>query len=140
MVYSTRHDQSENRQVPDRADRASPDILIPGRDLRYRSGIQQYRGMVAVDPRERATAQGSAVLSFARGKFGLGIRRLCFRAKFFARRFRGADPSFAGRRNLREGQIGQLSPAQSLTELTRLSASLERTRKKRSPVGRLFRL
>src|SRR5271165_357162 len=119
MVYSTRHDQSENRQIPDWADRPSPGVLIPGRDLRYRSGIQQYRGMVAVDPRRRAAAQGSAVLPFACGKFGLGIRRLRLRAEPVARRFRRADPAFAGRRNLREGQIGQLSTAQSVSELTR---------------------
>ena len=31
--------------------------------------------------------------------------------------FRRADPAFAGRRDLREGQIGRLSPAQSVAEL-----------------------
>ena len=46
------------------------------------------------------------------------IRRLCLRAEFAARRFRRADPAFAGRRDFREGQIGRLSPAQSVAELT----------------------
>src|ERR1700739_951504 len=49
LGYSTRHDQSAYRQISDRADRAPPDIFVPGRDLRHRSGVQQYRGMVAVD-------------------------------------------------------------------------------------------
>jgi hemimethylated DNA binding protein len=51
MVYSTEDDKSANRQISDRPDRPPPDILFPWRDLRYRSGIQQYRGMVAVDSR-----------------------------------------------------------------------------------------
>ena len=35
-----------------------------------------------------------------------------------AGRFRRADPAFAGRRDLRERQVGRLSPAQSVAELT----------------------
>src|ERR1700755_2833824 len=69
LVYSTRHDQSANRQIPDRTDRPPPDIFVPGRDLRYRSGIQQYRGMVAFHSRRRAAAQGPAVLPSARREF-----------------------------------------------------------------------
>src|SRR4029079_5962720 len=50
LVYSTIYDKNADRQISDRADRSPPDFFIPGRDLRYRSGIQQYRGMVAFDP------------------------------------------------------------------------------------------
>src|ERR1700687_2530926 len=117
MVYSTRYDKSADRQISDRTDRPSPDLFVPGRDLRYRSGIQQYRGMVVVDSRGRSAPQGSAVLSFARRKFGIGIRRLRLRAESFARRFRRADPAFAGRRDFRQGQIGRLPPTQPLAEL-----------------------
>src|SRR6185436_18886721 len=117
MVYSTRYDKSADRQISDRTDRPSPDLFVPGRDLRYRSGIQQYRGMVVVDPRGGPAPQGSAVLSPARGKFGIRIRRLCLRTKPAAGRFRRADPAFAGGRDLREGQVRRLSPAQSVAEL-----------------------
>src|SRR6187401_1429336 len=81
MVYSTGHDQSAHRQISDRADCPPPGVFIPGRDFRHRSGIQQYRGMVVVDPRGASAAQGSAVLSPARGKLGVRIRRLRLRAK-----------------------------------------------------------
>src|SRR5271169_4148548 len=57
------HDKSADRQISDRTDRPSPDFFFPGRDFRYRSGIQQYRGMVVVDPRRGQAPQGSAVLS-----------------------------------------------------------------------------
>src|SRR5258707_2983485 len=117
MVYSTRYDKDADRQVSDRTDRPPPDLFVPGRDLRYRSGIQQYRGMVAVDPRGRPASQGSAVLSSARREFGIGIRRLRFRAEPFARQFRRTDPAFASRRDFCEGQIGRLSSAQSVAEL-----------------------
>src|SRR5512132_1145488 len=123
MVYSTGYDQSAYRQIPDRADRPPPGVFIPGRDFRYRSGIQQYRGMVVVDPRGGSAPQGSAVLSPARGKFGVRIRRLCLRTKPAAGRFRRADPAFAGRRDLREGQVGRLSPTQSFAELAILPAT-----------------
>src|SRR4051812_12223418 len=103
LVYSTKHDQSANRQISDRTDRPPPDLFVPGRDLRYRSGIQQYRRMVAVDPGRRSTSQGSAVLSFAGREFGIGIRRLCFRTELVARRNRRADPTFASCGDLREG-------------------------------------
>src|ERR1700692_406819 len=106
MVYSTTYDQSADRQVSDRTDRPAPDLFVPGRDLRYRSGIQQYRGMVAVDSGGRSAPQGSAVLSLARRKSGIEIRPLRLRAESFARRFGGADPAFAGRRDFRQGQIG----------------------------------
>src|SRR5258708_11860838 len=118
MVYSTRYDKSANRQISDWADRTAPDLFVPGRDLRYRSGIQQYRGMVVVDSRRGPAAQGSAVLSSAGREFRNRIRRLCFRTKPFARRFRRADPAFASRRDFRQGQIRQLPPAQTLAELT----------------------
>src|SRR5882724_4881245 len=118
MVYSTEDDQSTNCKIPDRANRTSPDLFVPWRDFRYRSRIQQHRGMVALDPRGDASAQGSAILPPARGELGLRIRRLRVRAKSPAGRFRRADPAFAGCRNFREGQIGRLSPAQSLAELT----------------------
>src|ERR1700709_2425030 len=97
MVYSTSYDKSADRQISDRADRPPPDLFVPGRDLRYRSGIQQYRGMVVIDSRGRPAAQGPAVLSPARREFGIGIRRLRFRAESVARRFRRTDPAFAGR-------------------------------------------
>src|SRR6202158_1022426 len=122
MVYSTRYDKSADRQISDRTDRPSPDLFVPGRDLRYRSGIQQYRGMVVVDPRGRPASQGSAVLSSARREFGIGIRRLRVRAKSVAGRFGRADPAFASRRDFRQGQVGQLSPAQSLAELKSASS------------------
>src|SRR5260370_8421468 len=83
--------------------------------------------MVVVDPRGRPASQGSAVLSSARREFGIGIRRLRFRAEPFARQFRRADPAFASRRDFREGQVGQLPPAQSLAELT-FAALVSRTR------------
>src|SRR6187200_2157596 len=105
LVYSTGHDQSAHRQISDREDRPPPGVFIPGRDFRYRSGIQQYRGMVVVDPRGSSASQGPAVLSPARGKFGVRIRRLCLRTKPAAGRFRRADPAFAGRRDLRERQV-----------------------------------
>src|SRR3984893_7931480 len=132
MVYSTRHDQSADRQVSDRTDRPSPDLFVPGRGLRYRSGVQQYRGMVAVDPRGSPAAQGSAVLSPARREFGVGIRRLRLRAEPVARRFRRADPALAGRRDFREGQIGRLSPAQSVAELTRPAETVFSRHRERS--------
>ena len=37
--------------------------------------------------------------------------------KSVARRFRPADPAFAGRRDFREGQVGRLSAAESIAEL-----------------------
>src|ERR1700689_3128735 len=120
MVYSTRYDKNADRQVSDRTDRPSPDLFVPGRDFRYRSGIQQYRGMVAVDPRRRPAAQGSAVLSFARRKFRIRIRRLRLRAKSAARRVGRTDPAFASRGDFRKGQVGRLSPAQSVAELTEI--------------------
>src|SRR5690349_526883 len=73
--------------------------------------------MVVVDPRGHAASQGSAVLSPARGKFGVRIRRLRIGAEFASRRFRRADPPFPGCRDLREGQIRWLPPAQSVAEL-----------------------
>src|ERR1700680_2659260 len=73
--------------------------------------------MVAVDPRGRPAAQGSAILPSARRELGIGIRRLRLRAEPFAGRFGRTDPAFAGRRDLCEGQIGWLSPAQSIAEL-----------------------
>src|SRR5271169_2458281 len=118
MVYSTRYDKDAHRQISDRADRPPPDLLVPGRDFRYRSGIQQYRRVVAVDSRRSQASQGSAVLSSARRELGIGIRRLCFRAEPVARRFRRTDPAFPGRRNLRQGQVRQLSSPQSLAELS----------------------
>src|SRR3979411_3246694 len=108
MVYSTRYDKDADRQISDRTDRSPPDLFVPGRDLRYRSGIQQYRGMVAVDPRGGSASQGSAVLSSAGREFGIGVRRLRFRAKSVARRFRRTDPAFASRGDFREGQIRRL--------------------------------
>src|SRR5258708_40158661 len=117
MVYSTRYDKNPDRQISDRANRPSPDLLFPGRDLRYRSGVQQYRGMVAGDPRACPAAQGSTVLSSARREFGVGIRRLRFGTEPAARRFRRADPAFASRRDFHQGQVGRLSPAQSVAEL-----------------------
>src|SRR6476620_12526650 len=92
MVYSTGYDQSAHRQVSDRSDRPPPGVFVPRRDFRYRSGIQQYRGVVVVDPRGGSASQGPAVLSPARGKFGVRIRRLCLRAEPAAGRFRRADP------------------------------------------------
>jgi len=52
MVYSTTYDKNPDRQIPDRADRPPPDFFVPGRDLRYRSGIQQHRGVVALHPED----------------------------------------------------------------------------------------
>src|SRR5487761_1957818 len=118
MVYSTRYDKSAYRQISDRTDCSSPDFLFPGRDFRYLFGIQQHRGMVVIDPRRGQAAQGSALLSPTRREFGVRIRRLRFRAESPAGRFRRADPAFAGRRDLRERQVGWLSPAQSVAELT----------------------
>src|ERR1700737_5500530 len=112
MVYSTRYDKSPGRQISDRTDRPSPDLFVPGRDLRYRSGLQQYRGMVVVDPRGGPASQGSAVLSSARREFGIRIRRLRFGAKSAARRFGRADPAFAGPRDFNKEKMGGLSPAQ----------------------------
>src|ERR1700688_4124192 len=142
MVYSTRYDKNADRQISDWTDRPPPDLFVPGRDLRYRSGIQQYRGMVVVDPRERAASQGSAVLPSARREFRIGIRRLRFRAKPVARRFGGTDPAFAGRRDFRKGQIGRLSPAQSVAELAnavQLVARMQRSeiRDKAAPLPAL---
>src|SRR4029453_13149214 len=96
-------------------------------------GIQQYRGMVVVDPRGGPAPQGSAVLSPARGKFGIRIRRLCLRTIPAAGRSRRAEPAFAGGRDLREGQGRRLSPAQSVAEL----AILARNKKGALP-GRLL--
>src|SRR3984893_2746637 len=117
MVYSTRYDKSPDRQISNRTDRPSPDLFVPGRDFRHRSGLQQYRGMVVVDPRGEPAPQGSAVLSSARREFGIRIRRLRLRAKFVPRRSRRADPALASRRDFRQGQIGRLSPAQPIAEL-----------------------
>src|SRR5882672_3262907 len=114
MVYSTRHDKSADRQISDWTNRPSPDLFVPGRDLRYRSGVQQHRGVVAVDPRGSAAAQGPAVLSPARREFGVGIRRLRLRAEPVARRFRRPDPAFAARPDFRQGRSARLTPPPSL--------------------------
>src|SRR5437762_3051703 len=103
MVYSTRHDKNADREISDRTNRPAPDLFVPGRDLRYRSRIQQHRGMVAIDSGGRSPTQGSAVLSSARGEFGIRIRRLRFRTEPAAGRVGRADPPFAGRRDFREG-------------------------------------
>jgi hypothetical protein len=66
----------------------------------------------------RPPPQGSAVLSSARRELGIRIRRLCFRAEPAARRFGRADPAFPGGRDFREGQIGRLSAAEPVAELT----------------------
>src|SRR3954471_6983615 len=130
MVYSTGYDQSAYRQIPDRADRPPPGVFIPGRDFRYRSGVQQYRGMVVVDPRGRPAAQGSAVLSPARGEFGVRIRRLRLRAEPAAGRFRRTYPAFAGGGDIHKRQVGRLPPTQSLAQLNTSSAT-----KKAPPSG-----
>src|SRR5262245_58036884 len=132
MVYRRSYDQSAYRQVSDRADRPPPGVFVPGRDFRHRSRVQQHRGMVAVDSGRGAAAQGPAVLSLARGKFRDGIRRLCLRAESAARRFRRADPPFAGRRDLCEGQVRRLPSAQPIVELGDISG-----KQKRRPTGRL---
>src|ERR1700688_4549616 len=41
---------------------------------------------------------------------------------------RGADPAFPGRRDLRQGQIGRLPPAQSVAELAHTRKLVSRTR------------
>src|SRR3954447_6784179 len=119
MVYSTTYDKNPDRQIPDRTDRSPPDLFVPRRDLRYRSGIQQHRGMVALDPGGRPAAQGPALLSSARREFRIRIRRLCLGAEPVAGRFRRTDPALAGPRDFRQGQIRQLPAAQSLAELIR---------------------
>src|SRR6185295_15419772 len=91
--------------------------------------------MVVVDPRGRSASQGPAVLSPARGKFGIRIRRLCLRTKPAAGRFRRTDPAFAGGRDLREGQVRRLPPAQSIAEL---ASNLFRQRKRRLSGAFLF--
>src|SRR6202795_1398067 len=117
MVYSTRYDKSADRQISDRTNRPPPDLFVPGRDLRYRPCLQQYRGMVVVDSRGSPAAQGSAVLSSARREFGIGIRRLRLRAESAARRIGRADPAFASRRDFRQGQVGRLSAPEPVAEL-----------------------
>src|SRR5947209_9674839 len=129
MVYSTCHGQDANRKIPDRTDRSPPGFFVPGRDLRYRSGVQQHRGMVALDPGGRAAAQGPAVLSLARRKFRVGVRRLCLGAEPSAGRLRRADPPLPGRRNLCERQVGRLSTAQSVVELAVVRMSAARSGK-----------
>src|SRR5579863_1117143 len=117
MVYSTSYDKNADRQIPDRTNRPPPDLFVPGRRVRYRSGIQQYRGMVAVDSGRAPAAQGSAVLSSARREFGVGIRRLRIRTESVARRIRRADPALAGRRDFCQRQIGRLSAPEPVAEL-----------------------
>src|SRR6185369_3421531 len=90
--------------------------------------------MVVVDPRGRSASQGPAVLSPARGKFGVRIRRLCLRTKPAAGRFRRADPAFAGGRDLHQGQVRRLSSAQSVAELATFTRN-----KKGALLGRLLR-
>src|ERR1700726_294577 len=107
MVYSTGYDKSADRQISDWTDRPAPDLFVPGRDLRYRSGIQQYRGMVAVAPRGGPAPQGSAVLAPGCGKCGVEMRRLCPRQERAAEGFGRADPALAGRRDFRQGQVGR---------------------------------
>ena len=60
------HEQDSQRQISDRPGGAAPAVSVPRRRLRHRSDLQQYRGMVRVDPRRGAAAQGSAVLSSVR--------------------------------------------------------------------------
>ena len=65
----------------DRPGGAPPAVSVSRRDLRRRSGVQQHRGMVPVDPRRGAAAQGSALLPPARREFGNRVHRLCLRAE-----------------------------------------------------------
>jgi len=52
MVYSTTYDKNADPPIPDRQIVRHPDFFVPGRDLRYRSGVQQHRGMVAFIPED----------------------------------------------------------------------------------------
>ncbi len=62
--------KTRTAKFTDRPSGASSAVSIPRRRVRYRSGIRQYRRMVAVDSGGGAAAQGPAVLSSVRGKRG----------------------------------------------------------------------
>jgi malyl-CoA/(S)-citramalyl-CoA lyase len=64
------HGQNAQRQVQDRPGGSSPPVSVSRCRVRHRSGVQQYRGVVPVDPRRGSAAQGSAVLSLVRGECG----------------------------------------------------------------------
>src|SRR5262249_51972930 len=66
--------------------RAPPRLPVPRRDLRRRSDLLQYRGVVARDPRGGASAQGPAVLSPARREREDHLRGLRVRAEPAPRR------------------------------------------------------
>src|SRR5579883_129866 len=75
------------RQILGGPDRPAPALSLSRRDLRRRSRLQQYRGMVSVDPSRPPPGQGSALLSSARAKRpGRSLRGLCLRAESRSRR------------------------------------------------------
>src|SRR5690606_7334076 len=70
-----------DRQVPDRPDRAPPDIPVPGRHLRRRSGVQQHRRMADVDSGGDPAASRPALLSPAGRERREHLHRLCLKAE-----------------------------------------------------------
>src|SRR5262245_36102930 len=69
--YSTARGEIHNRPGGQ-----TPAVFVPWGHLRRGPGIRQHPGMVGVDPRARASAQGSAVLPSAGGKRDQLLRRL----------------------------------------------------------------
>src|SRR5262245_52004086 len=127
LVYFPEHGKSAHRQIPDRPDRPPPGLSVSWRDLRHRSGIQQHRRMVRVDPRRSPAAQGSAVLSPVRRERGDRVHRLCVGAESVARHVRRAGAPPAGGRGVRERRVGQLSPPQRGSQLDRTRTIAART-------------
>src|SRR5262245_4465861 len=121
LVYLPEHGKSARRQIPDRPDRPPPGLSVSRRDLRHRSGVQQHRRMVRVDPGRSPAAQGSAVLSPVRRECGDRVHRLCVGAESAARHVRRAGAPPTGCRGVRERRVGQLSPPQRGSQLDRTS-------------------
>src|SRR5262249_14581548 len=91
--------------------------FVPGRHFRYRSGVQQHRGMVAVDSRERASEQGPAVLPPVRRELRDGICCLCVRTESPAGYVERAGSPSPGERGVRARRQRRLSAAQRRSEL-----------------------
>src|SRR3954465_7649384 len=111
------HGQNAQREVQDRPGGSSPPVSVYRCRVRHRSGVQQYRGVVPVDPGGGSAAQGPAILSLVRRECGERIHRVRVRAESLARHVGGTGAPSSGRRGVRAGREGKLPTAQLTAEL-----------------------